>query len=59
MKSVFIYILIDPRSGKPRYLGKTSNTKRRLARHLRDVYAAERLTHKVCWLKQLDELPTR
>lgn len=56
MKTVFIYILKDPRIEDPtscvRYVGKTNNFKKRFRSHLRDVAKS----HKASWIKSLGEL---
>lgn len=47
-----IYVLTDPRTGQPRYVGKTDNPKRRLAFHLRD----KDVCHRTNWIKELVSL---
>jgi group I intron endonuclease len=47
----YIYILIDPETNLVRYVGKTTNIKRRYSQH---IYEAKRIkTHKNNWLKYL------
>ncbi len=46
---VFIYLLIDPRTNEPRYVGKTINTKQRLWDHCKE----HGTTHKNHWLSIL------
>lgn len=52
MRTTFIYILIDPRTGAYRYVGKADNPKRRLQRHLQPNQLRNR-THKAAWLQGL------
>lgn len=47
----FIYGLADPRTGDVRYVGKSTNPKRRLAHHI--CYSPREKTHKANWIKQL------
>jgi len=49
MKTVFLYVLVDPRDGRVRYLGKSDNPFDRLKEHLRD----RKPSHKVNWIRQL------
>lgn len=47
-----IYALIDPVSGKIRYVGKAANLRRRIKRHL-TITNLRGATHKVLWLNKL------
>lgn len=54
---VYIYVLIDPRNGDFRYVGKTNNKNKhslpqRLNVHLHDT----KINHKVSWIKSLHAL---
>lgn len=49
---MFIYALLDPRTEEVRYVGKTTNPRRRLFEHLRKP-ANEHLAH---WINALDQL---
>lgn len=55
MKTTFIYILVDPRDDKVRYIGKSNNPKKRLEGHLGD----KKKTHKCNWIKSLTTLNLR
>ena len=46
---IYIYKLIDPRNNEVRYIGKTTNTKRRYKQHLYD----KRKSHKSSWVQSL------
>lgn len=56
-----IYALVDPRSGEVRYIGKTSNRKRRLSKHISESrFFRNRSPHKENWIRELireDMLP--
>jgi hypothetical protein len=52
--TVFIYGLIDTRTGQLRYVGKSVNPRRRLEKHLRESRNGPR-NHRECWLKGLQE----
>jgi hypothetical protein len=54
-RQTFIYILIDPRDGQVRYVGKTNNTKRRYNHHLIDNVKS----YKSSWVKQLRKIELR
>lgn len=49
--STFIYVLLDPRTGAIRYVGKADNPKKRLNDHLRQCRRGE--THRARWLRSL------
>lgn len=51
MKTVFLYALCDPLSGRIRYMGKATDPYDRYERHLRNAYREK--THKACWIKSL------
>lgn len=53
--SVSIYALVDPRSGKPRYVGKTWAIGKRLARHL-GPSEAEKMPLCAAWFDELRSL---
>lgn len=53
MKIVYIYILIDPRNDRIRYVGKTQNTKARLQGHIWDITYTKEKSHKKNWIKGL------
>jgi len=44
-----IYGLFDPRDGSLKYIGKTTNVKKRFWKHLHD----NSITRKTCWIKSL------
>ena len=46
---IYIYKLIDPRNNEVRYIGKTTNIKRRYKQHLYD----KRKSHKSSWVQSL------
>lgn len=46
--TTFIYGLTCPRTGNVRYVGKSSDPKKRLRRHLQDAPLAR--YHRECWL---------
>lgn len=48
----YIYALLDPRTERVRYVGKSENLTRRLREHLADTSPC----HRVHWLRQLSEL---
>mgnify|MGYP001031736385 CR=1 FL=1 len=48
---VWIYALLDPETGEPRYVGKAINPQVRYAQHLSE---RGRKTHKQCWLAKLN-----
>ena len=52
MNISYIYALLDPRSNEIRYVGKTINLRKRLARHCR---ASKRVSHKHCWIRFLQK----
>lgn len=51
METVFIYLLIDPISKQVRYVGKTTDTKRRIRRHISERF--DRDTYKDRWIRKL------
>jgi len=59
MKKVIIYVLIDPRTNLIRYVGKTTNVKKRLNKHLNESKHSTK-SHKKAWINgllKLDLLP--
>lgn len=50
---VFIYALSDPRTGKIRYVGKTTDPKGRLQGHVSKSYQRFSTDHKTCWIRGL------
>jgi hypothetical protein len=49
-----VYVLFDPRSLAPRYVGKcTGYPNSRLRGHLREAASGARVTHKLSWLRSL------
>lgn len=48
----FIYLLIDPRCGQIRYVGKTEFLNERYRYHIRDMKSKKK-GYRVCWLKNL------
>lgn len=50
MRIVYIYGLWDPRDGRLRYIGKTVNTRNRLARHIRETKKKGPTTHLRSWV---------
>jgi hypothetical protein len=57
METTNIYILIDPRDNKVRYVGKANNVSQRYQAHLNK--ARKHQIHKASWIKQLKELNLR
>jgi len=51
MEKIFIYILIDPTTEQVRYVGKTTDIKRRLRRHINERYLHD--SYKDRWLRKL------
>ena len=51
MEKIFIYILIDPTTEQVRYVGKTTDTKLRLRRHINERYLHD--SYKDRWLRKL------
>lgn len=49
---IFIYVLKDPRTGAPRYVGKSNDPHERLERHLQDSKRG-RKDYKSCWIRSL------
>lgn len=54
MQKTNIYVLIDPRDNKVRYVGKANNVSQRYKAHLNR--ARKHQIHKANWIKQLKEL---
>lgn len=50
-KAVFIYGLLDPRTGALRYIGKANDAQKRLKSHLRDM--KRRTTPVYLWMREL------
>lgn len=58
METVFIYILIDPTTNQIRYVGKTTDIKRRIRRHINERFIHN--SYKDRWIRKLidnDYLP--
>lgn len=53
MKTITIYGLIDPNDGHVKYIGKTSNIKKRLSEHINTTLKKNKLTKKEAWIKSL------
>jgi group I intron endonuclease len=53
MENIFIYVLIDPSSNQIRYVGKTTDIKRRLRRHINERFIHD--SHKDRWVRKLLE----
>jgi len=53
METVFIYILIDPISNQIRYVGKTTDVKRRIRRHISERFLHD--SYKDRWIRKLIE----
>ncbi len=53
MKLVFIYVLIDPRDGKTRYLGKTNDPFSRFKAHLGSKKKSTRSPKLFSWIEEL------
>lgn len=51
METVFIYILIDPISNQIRYVGKTTDIKRRIKRHINERFLHN--SYKDRWIRKL------
>lgn len=51
MKAAFIYILICPITGRVRYVGKTTNPKKRFCNHLTD--AKKEKNYRANWIRSL------
>jgi group I intron endonuclease len=51
METVFIYVLIDPISNQIRYVGKTTNIKRRVQRHINERFLHD--SYKDRWIRKL------
>jgi group I intron endonuclease len=51
MEKVFIYILIDPESNQIRYVGKTTDIKRRFRRHINERFLHD--SYKDRWLRKI------
>jgi GIY-YIG catalytic domain len=47
---IYIYALVDPRDGRMRYIGKTTNPVKRFREHCNDKNAK---LHRVCWIQSL------
>ena len=50
--TTFIYALIDPRTGRPRYVGKSNAPAQRRRAHIRNAREGER-GHRAAWLREL------
>lgn len=53
MKTIFIYVLIDPLTNQVRYVGKTTDAKRRLRRHINERFLHD--SYKDRWVRKLLE----
>lgn len=51
MEKVFIYILVDPISNQIRYVGKTTDVKRRIRRHISERFLHD--SYKDRWIRKL------
>ena len=51
METVFIYVLIDPESNQIRYVGKTTDIKRRLRRHISERFLHN--SYKDRWIRKI------
>lgn len=51
MEKVFIYILIDPLKNQIRYVGKTTDIKRRIRRHINERFLHD--SYKDRWIRKL------
>jgi len=51
METVFIYVLIDPKSNQIRYVGKTTDINRRLRRHISERFLHD--SYKDRWVRKL------
>lgn len=49
----WIYVLIDPRDGRVRYVGKTERPKNRLASHLSPSRFRQQENHRTAWIGSL------
>ena len=47
----FIYVLVDPQTQEPRYVGKSDNPSKRLAHHC--TAAKRERSRKACWIRSL------
>lgn len=56
--SVFLYELVDPRSGEVRYIGKTNNLQKRYKNHISEFHL-KATTYKNSWIKSLLKLNLR
>jgi hypothetical protein len=50
---MYIYKLIDPRDGLPRYVGQTGNPSRRFRQHVKNTQAAP---EKYAWINELKSI---
>lgn len=53
MNTVFIYALKEPDTEKIRYIGKTSNIKTRIHRHVHEARHNKNSCHRLCWIRLL------
>lgn len=53
MSTTFIYTLCEPETGIVRYVGKTSNPKKRLLMHCSFARLKPRSNHRTCWIHSL------
>lgn len=51
MEKIFIYILVDPISNQIRYVGKTTDVKRRIRRHISERFLHD--SYKDRWIRKL------
>lgn len=51
METVFIYVLIDPKSNQIKYVGKTTDIKRRLRRHISERFLHD--SYKDRWIRKI------
>ncbi len=52
-KSWVIYVLIDPRDGRVRYVGKTICLKKRLSSHIKEAMNGKKHNHRLHWIRDL------
>lgn len=51
--TTFIYILEDPNTGSPRYVGKSDSPRKRLERHVKEAELTDKKDHKNNWIRSL------
>lgn len=53
IKTIYIYVLIDPRNNEIRYVGKSINPNVRVRRHISEAKNSKQTNHRINWLKNL------